>query len=226
MASERNGSNLDSLGRGNQGGLQQAGPAASAALTAADPQIGTSMPGPGLQTPSGPISTFQHPEPSAFERAGMEVGPTYGSSLESVQQLPSMSPSTGPMPAALSVPSISSQSTELMFLQSNASSALSGYSLAAGLQEAMQQMRLQTAAGPSSAQQQQHPGGTAAASASPARPLHLGPSESEGSGDIAQLFGQAQQQAQHEQQLAANEDGPATVRGFGADHVHVCCQLC
>jgi hypothetical protein len=223
MASERTGCNLGSLGRGSQGGLEQAGPAASAALTAADPQIG--MQGPDLPTPSGPIDTFQHPEPSAFERAGMEAAPTLGSSIDSVQQVPSMSPYTGPMPAAMSIPSLSSQSTELMFLHSNPSSALSGYSLAAGLQEAMQQMRLQTAAGPSGAQQQQQPGGTAAASASPARPSHLGHSESQGSGDFAQLLGQAQQQqAQQEQQLAANEDGPATVRGLGAGPC-VCCQV-
>lgn len=209
MASERNGCTPSD----GYGGLEQAGqPAASAALTAADSQISTSLPGPGLLLPSGPLGTFQQqPEASAFERAGGDVVPVLGS-LDSVQQGPSLAQSTGPMPTTLSGPSISSQSTELMFQHSTTSSALSGFSLAAGLQEAMQQMRLQTVAGPSSTTQQPGVSAAAAPAASAGPLVQLGPSESQSSSDIAQLMGQAQQQqALQEQAGVESDDSPATV---------------
>lgn len=226
MASEKSSSIVGKeVGLAGSQQQQPEAPAASAAaLTAADPQIGASLPGPGLQLLPASLSTLQQSEASAFEAAGAAHP---ASPLGALPQS-----SAGPMTSMMSGPSTSShsQSTELLFQPSTTSTSLSGFSLTAGLPEAMQHMRLQStaAAGPGSTQLQQQPGGPAAAAAAASGPasaplsaaaaeqLHgqIAHSESQSSADIAQLLGHAQQQhaQQQQEQGSATEDGPATVR--------------
>lgn len=85
-------------------------------------------------------------------------------------------------------------------MPSSTSSVSSGHSLAAGLQEAMQQLQLQ----PSSSTPA--PAGTGSSRQPPGQ-MH--PRASQDSSDLAHLLGQAQQQAQQQEQT--EEDGPATV---------------
>lgn len=228
MASEQRGSSSIA---GKALGLpqQQQAPASSAALTAADPQVSASVPGPGLHLLSASLGALQQPGPSAFENAGAaeEASSTPGALTQS---------SAGPMPTMLSGPSTSghSQSTGLLLQPSTTSSALSGFSVAAGLQEAMQHMRLQppAATGLGSTQLQPQQPEVPAASSSAAAPAsapaasadhlqgRIAHSESQSSADIAQLLGQAQQHhAQQQEHGSAPEDGPATVRRLCAD----CC---
>lgn len=145
-----------------------------------------------------PLGDFPQHGPSAFEVCGTSVSAVDTTQL---QQLTSMG---APVTAASSGPTASSQSTELFFMQSSTSSALSGYSTAA-LQEALQQMRLQSAP-------QQPASSSAPAAVAPTTTGQLlgriGSTASQDSGDLAGLIGQAQQQMQQQEQA---EDGPATV---------------
>jgi hypothetical protein len=151
------------------------------------------------------LSAFQQAQASAFEDAAV-VAPTTAMEATQPPVLTSLGP---PASASLSGLSASSVSTELVFMQSSTTSALSGQSITAGLQEAMQQMRLQSVTAPGHLQ----PPGTQAAgpAALSAQALHhMGlPRSSHDSGDLAQMMGQAQQQVQEHEQT---EDGPATVR--------------
>lgn len=168
---------------------------------AADQATSSSIP----QTSPRQRSAFQQPEASAFEVDAV-VRSTMAMDATQPPVLTSLGP---PVSASLSGPTASSASTELVFMQSSTSSALSSFSITAGLQEAMQHIRLQSVTAPGLLQQ---PGTqTAAPSATSAQALHhLGlPRSSHDSGDLAQLIGQAQQQVQ---QLEQTEDGPATVR--------------
>jgi hypothetical protein len=169
-------------------------------------QPSSSIPG-QPQVATRPMSAFQPAGESVFEVAA-DLAPTTAMEATQPPVLTSLSP---PVSASLSGLSASSVSTELVFMQSSTSSALSGHSITAGLQEAMQQMRLQSVTAPG---QLQPPGTHAAApSALPAQALHLmgRPRSSHDSGDLAQMMGQAQQQVQEHEQT---EDGPATVRSL------------
>ena len=128
---------MESEGRGSnvgKGGFQDWMAPVSAAAAA---QISASTAAQSMPLQGQPLHGLQQPERSAFEAAGVAEA-VMTSAAGSSQQLPSIPGQS--MAATLSGPSGSSRSTDLMYMQSSISSALSGHSVAAGLQEAMQQM--------------------------------------------------------------------------------------
>lgn len=159
------------MGKGNVSGQpQQQAPAPPASIPGAPPQ---------------PLGVFgQQPETSAHPLATAGIASTQQLSAPGVHL-----PTFVPRPQQ-----------PFRVMPSSTSSASSGHSLAAGLQEAMQQMQLQPGSSTPA------PAGTLSSRQPPGQ-MH--PRASQDSSDLAHLLGQAQQQAQQQEQ--AGEDGPATV---------------
>jgi hypothetical protein len=225
MASEGTGS---TVGKGLVD-EQAAGSAVSAALTAADPQVSISLPGSAQnssETIVGHELLQQLPRTSSLPAAGV---------MDRDGFQPGVLTSTPPaVTVSQTLPQGSSQSTELRFQQSSASSGLAdqttglaGQATTTGLLEAMQHLHLQVGAGPSSTQQMTAPVYAAQAN-STASVGSIGPSTSlQDSGDLMQLMGHVQQQHHQltqeqeqqgqpllelsQQQAVQAEDGTATV---------------
>lgn len=173
MASEGTSS---SMGKGNVSGQPQQREAPAPPSTSI----------PGGAPPSQSLGVFGQPQPET------SAHPLTTAGIANTQQLSE--------PGAHMTTLVPRPQQPFRVMPSSTSSVSSGQSLAAGLQEAMQQMQLQ----PSSSTPA--PAGTGSSGQPPGQ---MRPRALQDSSDLAHLLGQAQQQAQQQEQ--AGEDGPATV---------------